>query len=174
RLHGRCARADHGRRGGLSDVVENPFRCHPWRRVLPACIRGLSYAVCVVAGSSMRGMDTGMSAASAKTRLPGWLRAAPDSMVMRIRRAGQRPRLQALNLLWSGWAFAAPLFMSVEPGFYWSLLASYPVFLLLFALAYLRPRAQMGYYSVALVLLGCACMPFNPTAWAYGVFGCVF
>lgn len=102
------------------------------------------------------------------------MNAAPGSMAMHMRRAGQRPKWQALHLLWSGWVFAAPLFMPVGPGFYWSLLASYPVFLLLFALAYLRPCAQLGYYSLALVLLGCACMPFNATAWTYGVFGCVF
>src|SRR5690625_3071515 len=122
----------------------------------------------------MRGMDTGMSTASAKTWLPGRMRAAPDAMVIRMRRAGQRPRVQVLSVRWTGCVFVAPLFMPAEPGFSWSLLASYPVFLLMFALAYLRPRALLGYYSMALVLLGCACMPFNPTAWAYGVFGCVF
>ncbi|HET7268346.1 MAG TPA: sensor histidine kinase [Oleiagrimonas sp.] len=108
------------------------------------------------------------------SRVPGWLRPAPDSLAAHMRRAGSRPALQALHLLWSAWVFCTPLFTSVDAAFYWSLLISYPVFVLLFALVYVRPCAELGYYATALVLLACACMPFNPAAWSYGVFACVY
>lgn len=115
-----------------------------------------------------------MNAAMVKMWVPGWLRPAPDSMVAGIARSGFRPKLQALNLLWSVWVFCAPIFMPVGPAYFWSLLIGYPVFLLLFALVHVRPYAETAYYVCALVLLASVSMPFNPAAWSYGVFACVY
>lgn len=115
-----------------------------------------------------------MDATTSTTWIPGWLRPAPDSMAAGLVRCGLRPKLQALNLLWSVWVFCTPIFSPVGEAFYLSLLVSYPIFLLLFALVHVRPYSESGYYSCALVLLACANMHFNPAAWSYAVFACVY
>jgi two-component system sensor histidine kinase DesK len=95
-------------------------------------------------------------------------------MVSHIRRSGGSPKLQALHVLWSIWVFLTPVFTPVGPAFWWSLVISYPVFLLLFTLVHLRPYEESGFYSTALALLACLSMPWNPAAWTYGVFACVY
>ncbi|MCX7513466.1 sensor histidine kinase [Frateuria hangzhouensis] len=107
-------------------------------------------------------------------KLPLFLQPAPDSMASMMARSGQNPRLQALNVLWSGWAFLAPVFTHVEPSFWWSLLVGYPIFLALFALVYVRPSAEMGAYVALLVLLAGVSMVWNPSAWTFAVFACVY
>lgn len=82
--------------------------------------------------------------------------------------------MQAFNLLWSLWVFATPIFAPVGPSFLWSLVISYPLFLLLFALVHVRPYRETWFYVTALVLLAVACMRFNTAAWSYGVFACVY
>ncbi len=115
-----------------------------------------------------------MSIVDHQAWIPVWLQPAPDSMVCRVRRSGRRPGFQVLNLLWSAWVFVTPLFMPVGWHFYVSLALSYPLFLLLFVLSYVRPNREAWYYVTALDLLAVACMPFNPAAWSYGVFACAF
>ncbi len=108
------------------------------------------------------------------SRLPPVLRPATDSLVARLRRAGARPRLQALHLLWSLWVFSTPLFLPVGTAYVYSLLISYPLFLLLFLLVHVRPYREMRLYAVGMAVLALACMPFNPPAWGYAVFACAY
>lgn len=115
-----------------------------------------------------------MNAAEHTSLIPAWLRPAPDSIASHMRRAGQRPKLQALNLLWSAWLVVPIFFMPTAEYFVAALIVTYPVFLLLFALVYVRPYGELRTYSSILVLLGCASMPFNPAGWTYCIFGCVY
>ena len=106
--------------------------------------------------------------------IPAWLRPAPDSMAEHMRRAGYRPKWQALNVLWSIWVFMTPLFTPVGPAFIWSLVVGYPIFLLLFTLVHVRPYSETGAFVSALTLLACISIPFNSAAWSYAVFACVY
>src|SRR5699024_324579 len=116
-----------------------------------------------------------MNAICRKTRVPAWLRSAPDSMNAYVRRSGRSAGLQWTNVLWSVWVFTTPIF-DPHAGwpFVWSLLVGYPIFLLLFALVHVRPYRETGCYVAALTLLAVASMPFNSAAWSYGVFACVY
>ncbi len=108
------------------------------------------------------------------SHLPAPLRPATDSLASRLRCAGSRPRLQALHLLWSLWVFSTPLFLPVGTSYVYSLLLSYPLFLLLFFLVHVRPYREMRLYAAAMTALALVCMPFNPPAWGYAVFACAY
>lgn len=106
--------------------------------------------------------------------LPAFLRPAPDSMAARLRQSGSSPRLHALNLLWSLWVFLTPLMSHVGAQYWWSVALSYPVFVLLFALVNVRPYGEVGFYVAGLAMLAYVSMPYNPAAWTYAVFACVY
>lgn len=106
--------------------------------------------------------------------LPAFLRPAPDSMVALYRRCDSNPRWHALNLLWSLWVFFTPLVSHVDARFWWSIAIGYPLFVLLFALVQLRPYREAGFYVAGMAMLAFFSMPYNPSAWSYAVFACVF
>jgi two-component system sensor histidine kinase DesK len=120
-----------------------------------------------------------MSPATFATRLPAplraWLTPAPDSVVADLVRRGKSPWTDAVHLLWSAWIFVTPMF----GGGYtlrWAALtlASYPVFLLLYARTLVAPcnraaRAALGMVALSLVLLPAG----YPSGISYYVFGCV-
>jgi two-component system, NarL family, sensor histidine kinase DesK len=106
--------------------------------------------------------------------LPAFLRPAPDSMAARLRQSGSSPRLHALNLLWSLWVFLTPLMSHVGAQYWWSVALTYPVFVLLFALVNVRPYGEVGFYVAGLAMLAYVSMPYNPAAWTYAVFACVY
>ncbi|MEO9077862.1 MAG: sensor histidine kinase [Rhodanobacter sp.] len=101
-----------------------------------------------------------------------WLQPAPSSAAASMRAAGHSPASYAWNLLWSFWVFLGPLFDHVGPGFWWTLVLGYPVFLLIFLLSFVRPVAEVNGYVGALVVVTALSMPWNPAAWSYAVFAC--
>jgi len=105
-------------------------------------------------------------------RWPAWLRPAQGSSAAAMRAAGHSPWSYAWNLLWSFWVFLGPFFQHVGPGFWWSLVLGYPLFLLIFLLAWVRPVAEVSGYIGALVILTALTMPWNPAGWTYAVFAC--
>ncbi|HKR77664.1 MAG TPA: sensor histidine kinase [Rhodanobacter sp.] len=105
-------------------------------------------------------------------RWPVWLHPAPGSTAAAMRAAGHSPWAHAWNLLWSFWVFLGPLFQPLGVGFWVSLSVGYPLFLMLFLLASVRPAAEVSGYVGALVVLTAMSMPWNPAAWTYGVFAC--
>ena len=108
------------------------------------------------------------------SRLPDWLVPAPDSAVADSLRRGRSPWLHAVHLLWSMWVFITPGFSGgYSWRWLWLTLASYPVFLLLFALAHLAPRRVTYRYALAMVALSMALLPVYPSGISYFVFGCV-
>ena len=106
-------------------------------------------------------------------RWPVWLRPAPGSWAATMRADGHSPWACAWNLLWSFWVFMGPLFTDhVGPGMWWSLVLGYPLFLLVYLLACVRPPNDEDAYVGALVLLTGLSLPWNPAAWTYAVFAC--
>ncbi|MFC4762262.1 sensor histidine kinase [Dyella koreensis] len=106
--------------------------------------------------------------------LHAWLVPAPDSRVAAIRRQGKSPWAEAVHLLWSAWVFITPAF---GDGFTlrWLLitLASYPLFLLLFAKVMLAPRRTAPRYALGLAGLSIALLPWYPSGVTYFIYGCV-
>src|SRR6476659_3219286 len=119
-----------------------------------------------------------MSSAILAARLPAplraWFTSAPDSVVADLVRRGKSPWTDAVHLLWSAWVFVTPMFGGGYTLRWITLtLASYPVFVLLYARSLLAPcrqtwRAALGMIALALVL-----MPVYPSGGSYYVFGCV-
>lgn len=106
--------------------------------------------------------------------IPAWLRPAPDSITGRLRRAGNRPWLQAFHGLWSLWVLWPVVFADGGMTYLVPVFWSYPVWLALFVLVNVRPHREMKVYVWALAGLACVTMPFNAAAWSYGVFACAY
>jgi two-component system sensor histidine kinase DesK len=109
-----------------------------------------------------------------KYRLPSWLAPAPDSAIAQSQRHGRSPWLHAVHLLWSIWVFTTPMFSGgYSWRWAWLTLASYPLFLLLFAMTLLAPRRTSHRYALAMIALSMALLPVYPSGISYFVFGCV-
>ncbi len=81
---------------------------------------------------------------------------------------------EAIHLPWSVWIFLTPL---LGHGFTlrWLLLtvASYPVFLLLYAKVMVAPRHHAPRYALGLIGMSLVLLPWYPSGLTYFVFGCV-
>jgi two-component system sensor histidine kinase DesK len=129
----------------------------------------------------MRGMQAGATPdpRSLRDRLRGWAAAslayAPDSSVACNLRRGKSPWTDGVHLLWSVWIFITPLFGGGHYGWRWLAitLASYPLFLALYAKTLLAPRRSAWIYPVAMVALCLVLLPWYPSGLSYFVFGCV-
>jgi two-component system sensor histidine kinase DesK len=106
--------------------------------------------------------------------IPAFLHPTADSLWADMKRSNSKPWLQLLNLMWSLWVLATLFFTSVTAAFWWSLAIGYPLFLLLFVLVNIRPIHEMKVYAGTMALLAFASMYWNPSAWSYAVFACVF
>lgn len=107
-------------------------------------------------------------------RFPAFLRPAPDSLWSEFERNSNNPRLHLLNVLWSLWVLATLFFAPVTASFWWSLAIGYPTFLLLFMLIHMRPVHEMKTYVSLMAMLAFVSMFWNPSAWSYVVFACVY
>ncbi|MBU6247573.1 MAG: sensor histidine kinase [Xanthomonadaceae bacterium] len=107
--------------------------------------------------------------------LPAWLRPAPDSLVAENVARGKSPWTDAVHLLWSAWLFITPMFDRDAWNLHWLVLtaASYPVFLVLYAMCCIAARRVSRRYAVAMVLMCVVMLPWYPSAMTYFVFGCV-
>jgi two-component system, NarL family, sensor histidine kinase DesK len=104
-----------------------------------------------------------------------WFQPAPDSAVANVVRRGKSPWTDAVHLMWSIWVFALP---ALGGGHYdarwlWLTLASYPLFLLLYARTLLAPRRRSPLYAYAMAALGIGLLAWYPSGISYYVFGCV-
>lgn len=106
--------------------------------------------------------------------VPDFLRPTPDSLWRDMMRTSRNPRLHLGNVLWSLWVLATLFFTPVTASFWWSLAISYPLFLLLFALVHVRPKSELNLYVSAMAMLAFVSMFWNPSAWTYVVFACVY
>ncbi|HEX5305770.1 MAG TPA: sensor histidine kinase [Dyella sp.] len=105
---------------------------------------------------------------------PRWMQPAPDSAVAENVRRGKSPYTDAVHLLWSLWIFVTPLFSG---GFTWSWLlytvASYPLFLVLFAMTVLSARRTAYRYPLAMAALCLVLLSRYPSGISYFVYACV-
>ncbi len=107
--------------------------------------------------------------------LRSWLSPAPDSVLAAVSRQGRSPWSEWVHLLWSAWVFLTPSFSPAGYDARWLALTllSYPVFLLLYALALLRPESRMWRPALGMVGLAVVLLPWYPAGLSYFVFGCV-
>ncbi|WP_313301185.1 sensor histidine kinase [Stenotrophomonas sp.] len=121
-------------------------------------------------GSDHSRLDSSVSS----SWLASLLRPAPDSAVADLLRRGKSPWSGAIHLLWSVWIFLTPV---LGNGFTvrWLLLtvASYPLFLLLYAKVMLAPRHHAWRYALGMILMALVLLPWYPSGLSYFVFGCV-
>ena len=114
------------------------------------------------------------SSARMMTRLRGWLAPAPDSAVGNALRRGKSPWIDSVHLLWSIWVFITPLF---NGGYTWKWVgitcATYPVFLLLYAMTLLAPRRTSQFHALGMAAMGIVLLPVYPGGFSYFIFGCV-
>jgi two-component system sensor histidine kinase DesK len=104
-----------------------------------------------------------------------WLAPAPDSSVACTLRRVKSPRTDGVHLLWSAWLFITPMLGggSYDWQWLWLTLASYPLFLALYARRLLAPRRTAGLYAVGMIALCIALLPWYPSGLSYFVFGCI-
>lgn len=106
-----------------------------------------------------------------------WFAPAPDSAVADDIRRGKSPWADSIHLLWSVWIFITPLFDHGLHGYTrsWLLatLASYPVFLLLFAKIQLAPRRTAHWYAWGMAAMSFGLMRWYPSGLSYFVYGCI-
>jgi two-component system sensor histidine kinase DesK len=119
-------------------------------------------------------MSTPTLAARLPAPLRAWLTPAPDSVVADLIRRGKSPWTDAVHLLWSAWVFVTPMFGGSYTARWIGLtLASYPIFLLLYARTLLAPRRHCWREALGMVALALVLLPVYPSAVSYYVFGCV-
>ena len=107
-------------------------------------------------------------------RLTAWFSPEPGSRISEIKQQGKSPWTESVHLLWSAWIFITPLF---DRGYSWRwallTLATYPVFVLLFAKSMLVSRGTSPRYGMGLAMFGIALTPFYSGSVSYFIFGCV-
>ena len=105
----------------------------------------------------------------------GWLAPAPDSVLAAASRQGRAAWTEWVHLLWTAWVFLTPAFSPAGYDARWLVLTllSYPLFLLLYALALLRPERRMWVPALGMVALAMGLLPWYPAGLSYFVFGCV-
>ena len=106
--------------------------------------------------------------------LRSWLRPAPDSHLADAMRRGKSPQAEFIHLLWSLWVFITPSF-GMGYDLRWALitLASFPLFLFLYAKTLVAPCRHAFWYPLAMIALCMALLPWYPSGLSYFVFGCV-
>lgn len=108
--------------------------------------------------------------------VPAWLKPTPDSEAAENIRKGHNPWVDAVHLLWSVWIFFGPLVDDKGFTYKWltTTAASYPIFLLLYALCIVRPQRSVHRYAWCIALLGYVTLAFDGNAGGcYFIYGCV-
>jgi two-component system sensor histidine kinase DesK len=106
-----------------------------------------------------------------------WFVPAPDSGAADDIRRGKSPWADSVHLMWSFWIFITPLFDGGLKGYTrtWLLftLATYPVFVFLFARIQLAPRRTTHFYAWGMAVLCFSVMRWYPSSLSYFVYACV-
>jgi two-component system sensor histidine kinase DesK len=101
---------------------------------------------------------------------------APDSLAQQHYGQARSRWLMSFNLMWSLWVFGDPLFGGpVDPWWLPVTAATFPAFLLLYALVHVRPKRELPWYALAMAVLGWLAMPFNHSGGtSYLIFACAY
>lgn len=107
--------------------------------------------------------------------LRAMFKPAPDSLVAHDLARGQPTWTHAIHLLWSLWLFITPLFGDHGYTLRWLMLtvATYPVFLLLYAKCCTSSCRQAGWHALAIMAMSFVLMPWYIGSMTYFVFGCI-
>src|SRR5690606_12029921 len=105
----------------------------------------------------------------AKPGWRAWFAPAPDSLMAATLRPGRPRWVEWVTLVWSAWVFITPLFTPAGHSLRWLLLtlASYPLFLWLYAMALRRPQRVAPRHALAMVALGMMLLPWYPSGMSY-------
>ncbi|MBW8823189.1 MAG: sensor histidine kinase [Xanthomonadales bacterium] len=100
---------------------------------------------------------------------------APDSLVARDLARGRPAWSHAVHLLWSSWLFITPLFEKQGYDLRWLLitLASYPLFVFLYAKSCTSSCRHSGWYALTLLAMAFVSMPWYVGSVTYFMFGCI-
>ena len=101
---------------------------------------------------------------------------AADSIACRHAKEGKMRYGMLFNLVWTVWVFG-DLFFQKHIGSEWVLATatSFPVFLLLYALGYLKPQRHIVFYAAAMAALGYLVMPSNHSGGiSYLIYSCAY
>ena len=108
--------------------------------------------------------------------LSSMFRPAPDSISRRHAKEGKMRYGMLFNLVWTIWVFGDVLFKN-HIGRDWVLATaiSFPVFLLLYLLGYVRPQRHVVYFGAAMAALGYLVMPWNHSGGtSYIIYACAY
>jgi two-component system, NarL family, sensor histidine kinase DesK len=105
--------------------------------------------------------------------LRNWFTPAPDSYAASSMRRGKSPWVDAVHLLWTIWVFIVPVFDHYTWRWAFITLATYPLFLVLYAKSCVASQKEVMIYGLAMVGLSFALMPWYPSGLTYFIFGCV-
>ncbi|MBS0558226.1 MAG: sensor histidine kinase [Proteobacteria bacterium] len=85
-------------------------------------------------------------------------------------------RFRLFNLVWTVWVFADLIFDgTINAKWIIATATSFPVFLVLYQLANVRPRRQIGYYAAAMAALGYVVMTWNHSGGTtYAIYACAY
>ncbi|KAF1694966.1 sensor histidine kinase [Pseudoxanthomonas koreensis] len=116
-----------------------------------------------------------MSVSQSRRFLPGWIRPAPDSLLMQSQRRGLPPWAEYIHLLWTMWVFVTPMFTGQGYDALWLVLTavSYPLFIALYVGTLVLPPRRIAACALGMMLLCLALLPWYPGGMSYFVFGCV-
>lgn len=108
---------------------------------------------------------------------PRWLKPAPDSITAHTLRMGRSPWTDVVHLVWSVWVFITPTMSGGAYGYTWRwlllTLASYPLFLWLYAMTLVATPRKAMWCALGMVALCLSLLPWYPSGLSYFVFGCV-
>ena len=107
------------------------------------------------------------------TAVRAWFTPAPDSEAARNIRKGKSPWVDAIHLLWSFWILVGPIFDHFTWTWLWLTLASYPIFLVLYAKCCVASQRQSLIYAMAIIVLSLVLLPWYASGLTYFCFGCV-
>jgi two-component system sensor histidine kinase DesK len=109
--------------------------------------------------------------------VPRWLTPQPGSLAALEQRMGRSPWTAMIHLVWSVWVFLTPAFSGGAYGYSarwaWLTLASYPLFVWLYAMTVVLSPRKAYACALAMVALCFALLPWYPSGLSYFVFGCV-
>jgi two-component system, NarL family, sensor histidine kinase DesK len=105
--------------------------------------------------------------------LRSWFTPASDSYAASAMRRGKSPWVDAVHLLWTIWVFIIPAFDHYTWQWAFITLATYPIFVVLYAKSCVASQKEVMIYGLAMVALSFVLMPWYPSGLTYFIFGCI-
>jgi two-component system, NarL family, sensor histidine kinase DesK len=105
-----------------------------------------------------------------------WLEPAPDAIAARHVAEGKLVAMMMLNLVWAIWVFGDLLFQrEISREWVIATAVSFPIFLVLYLAAYVRPVRHIIWYAGSMALLGYVVMLWNSSGGCcYVIFACAY